>query len=112
MVYFVLPAAYSTYQHGRLSGYSVIDRVLLDVFRPASNVTFFISIIVKAPVIQILSMLLAFAIIALDYPLPLLKNTSIHRSLAVRVVLLLFQAFLAIMFYQVRRLHTLYYYAF
>ncbi|THH02103.1 hypothetical protein EW026_g723 [Hermanssonia centrifuga] len=68
--------------------------------QPASNVTFFISIIVKAPVIQILSMLLAFAIIALDYPLPLLKNTSIHRSLAVRVVLLLFQAFLAIMFYQ------------
>lgn len=63
--------------------------------------SFFISIIVKAPVVQILSMLLAFGIIALDYPAPFLKGTSLHRSFAVKVVLLFAQAFLAILYYQV-----------
>ena len=71
-------------------------------FRPSPNASFFITIMVKAPVIQILSMLMAFAIVALEYPAPFLKGTSLHRSLAVRVVVLLAQAFLAIMYYQVR----------
>ncbi|KAH9957949.1 ATP adenylyltransferase-domain-containing protein [Russula dissimulans] len=69
--------------------------------QPAKQDTFFIDIMVKFPVIQILSILLGLVILAVEYPAPFMKNTSAHRSLVVRVVLLLFQAFLAIMFYQV-----------
>jgi hypothetical protein len=68
--------------------------------QPASNIAFFITIIVKAPVVQILSMLLALGHIALDYPVPFLKGTMIYRSLVIRVVLLLTQASLAILYYQ------------
>jgi len=68
--------------------------------QPAASDSFFISIIVKAPVIQILSMLLAISLIVLDYPLPYLKNTAIHRSFVVRIVLLLLQTFLSILYYQ------------
>ncbi|KAI9061785.1 hypothetical protein FKP32DRAFT_1528812, partial [Trametes sanguinea] len=48
--------------------------------QPAASDTLFVDIIVKAPVIQILSMLLGFVYLALDYPAPFLKNTAIHRS--------------------------------
>jgi hypothetical protein len=41
--------------------------------------------------------------IALEFPLPQLKGTFIHRSIVSRVVLLVMQAFSAIMFYQVSR---------
>ncbi|GJE92277.1 hypothetical protein PsYK624_084310 [Phanerochaete sordida] len=68
--------------------------------QPANNVMIFIDIIVKAPIVQLLSMILGFAILALEYPLPYLKGTSVHRSLVVRVVALLLQAFLAILYYQ------------
>lgn len=70
--------------------------------RPADNVAVFIDIIVKAPIVQILSMLLGFGILALEYPAPFLKGTSLHRSLVVRIVVLMLQAFLAILYYQVR----------
>ena len=79
----------------------LIQRYLTIAFRPANNVAFFIDIIVKAPVVQILSAILAFTIIALEYPAPFLKGTSLHRSLAIRVVLLFAQAFLSILYYQV-----------
>lgn len=70
--------------------------------RPANNVAIFITIIVKAPIMQIFSMLLAFGILALEYPAPFLKGTGMHRSFVLRVVLLLQQAIMAIMYYQVR----------
>ncbi|KAF5380466.1 hypothetical protein D9615_004623 [Tricholomella constricta] len=60
----------------------------------------FISIIVKVPVVQILTMLLGMFIIALEFPLPQLKSLAIHRSIVLRIVLLLFQTFLTILFYQ------------
>ena len=62
----------------------------------------FITIIVKFPVVQIISMLIGLFMVALDYPMPFLKNTAIHRSLIVRVVGLILQAFFAVIFYQVR----------
>jgi len=68
--------------------------------QPANNVAIFIDIIVKAPIVQILSMILAFAIVALEYPAPFMKGTALHRSLVVRIVALLLQAFLAILYYQ------------
>ncbi|KAI8993866.1 hypothetical protein BD414DRAFT_411933 [Trametes punicea] len=68
--------------------------------QPANSDSFFVAIIVKAPVVQILSMILGFVYLALDYPAPFVKNTAIHRSFPIRIVLLLLQAFLAILFYQ------------
>ncbi|KIP10934.1 hypothetical protein PHLGIDRAFT_28234 [Phlebiopsis gigantea 11061_1 CR5-6] len=68
--------------------------------QPADNVAVFIDIIVKAPIVQILSMILGFGILALEYPAPFLKGTSLYRSLVMRIVVLLLQAFLAILYYQ------------
>lgn len=68
--------------------------------QPSRNAAVFISLIVKAPVIQILAMLLAFFILALEWPLPLMKKLPIYRNLIVRIVLLLFQVFLTVLFYQ------------
>jgi len=76
---------------------------LSDIYsRPAPSDAVFVSIIVKLPVIQSLTILLAFFIIALEFPLHQLKSLVIHRSIILRIVLLLFQAFLTILFYQVR----------
>ncbi|KAG6903057.1 hypothetical protein C0995_006244 [Termitomyces sp. Mi166 len=68
--------------------------------QPGPNAAIFITIIVKAPIIQILSMVLGMFIVALEFPLPPLKKFAIHRSIVLRIVLLSFQAFLAILFYQ------------
>ncbi|KZT29031.1 hypothetical protein NEOLEDRAFT_1160702 [Neolentinus lepideus HHB14362 ss-1] len=68
--------------------------------QPSRANAIFITLIVKAPIIQILSMILAFVILAIEFPLPQLKGSSIHRSFIVRVPLLLLQAFLTVLFYQ------------
>jgi hypothetical protein len=75
---------------------------LIWVPRPAKQDAFFIDIIVKAPVIPIFSIILGLVIIALEYPAPFMKGNAAHRSLIARVVLLFFQTFFAILFYQVR----------
>ena len=69
--------------------------------RPSPSAAVFITLIVKAPVIQIFTMLSGLFMIALEFPLPKLKAFAIHRSLVLRIVLLLLQVFLAILFYQV-----------
>jgi hypothetical protein len=68
--------------------------------QPSPKVQIFITLIVKFPVVQSVTILLAFMMIALEYPLPILKGSAIHRSLLLRVVLLTFQSFLAVLFYQ------------
>jgi vacuolar-type H+-ATPase subunit I/STV1 len=60
----------------------------------------FVTLIVKIPLIQVAAMLLGFTLLALEWPLPLLKSTSIYRSFVARIVLLLFQTFLGVLFYQ------------
>lgn len=70
--------------------------------RPANQDAFFIDIMVKTPVIQTTSILIGLVILALEYPAPFMKGTAMHRNLITRVVLLVFQIFFAIMFYQVR----------
>lgn len=75
---------------------------LLRFSRPANQDAFFIAITVKAPVLPIFSIILGLFILALEYPAPFLKGTSVHRNLITRVILLLFQVFFAILFYQVR----------
>jgi len=68
--------------------------------QPSPKLSFFITIIVKVPVVQILTMILGFTMIALEYPLPRLRGTALQRSMPMKTVLLFFQAFLAVLFYQ------------
>ncbi|KAL0956340.1 hypothetical protein HGRIS_002490 [Hohenbuehelia grisea] len=68
--------------------------------QPGPNSAIFIMLIVKAPVIQILSMILGLFLLALEFPLPPLKGLALHRSIVLRIVLLLFQVFLNILYYQ------------
>lgn len=69
--------------------------------RPSPRARVFIAIIVKVPFIQIMSMIVGLLILALEWPLPPLKGTQLHRSIPLRVVLLSFQSSLALLFYQV-----------
>jgi len=68
--------------------------------QPAPSAAIFVTLIVKAPIIQVIAMLLGFFVLALEFPVPQLKPLSIHRSIVLRIVLLLFQTFLTILFYQ------------
>ncbi|KAF9070099.1 hypothetical protein BDP27DRAFT_1420318 [Rhodocollybia butyracea] len=94
---------------GRFLG-ALFPQVLLDFvggivrnpggIQPAPGVAVFITLIVKAPIIQILVMILGLTMIALEFSLPQVKGLAIYRSFVVRIVLLFFQAFLCILFYQ------------
>ncbi|TEB30342.1 hypothetical protein FA13DRAFT_1733650 [Coprinellus micaceus] len=66
---------------------------------PASAAPF-IAIIVKVPVVQIASMILGMIMLVVEYPLPQIKEFAIYRSLAMRVVFLLIQVILNILYYQ------------
>lgn len=69
--------------------------------RPSNANAFFVTIVVKAPVVQLISILMGIGMVALEFPAPQLKGTSIQRNFTVKIVLLLMQAFFAILFYQV-----------
>jgi len=64
------------------------------------SAAFFVTVIIKAPIIQIISVVLAGFIIALEFPAPFLKGTRLHRNIVIRIPLLLVQTFLAVLFYQ------------
>lgn len=68
--------------------------------QPSPRARVFIAIIVKVPFIQIMTMIVGLLILALEWPLPPLKGTRLHRSIPLRVVLLSFQSSLALLFYQ------------
>ncbi|EJD03113.1 uncharacterized protein FOMMEDRAFT_140848 [Fomitiporia mediterranea MF3/22] len=61
---------------------------------------FFVAIIIHAPVLQVLSVIFGATLIALEWPLPFLKNLTIYRSLVLRPVLLLALSLFTIFFYQ------------
>jgi hypothetical protein len=68
--------------------------------QPSPNAAIFITLIVKIPVIQMFTIALAATILCIELPLPPIKKLSLYRSLVVRIVLLIFQASLTILFYQ------------
>jgi len=68
--------------------------------QPAPGAAIFITLIVKFPIIPIINALIALFLLSIENPLPLLKSTSIQRSLVLKVVMLVFQAFFSILFYQ------------
>ncbi|KAG1746135.1 ATP adenylyltransferase-domain-containing protein [Suillus lakei] len=68
--------------------------------QPSPKVAVFITVIVKFPVLQAITMALGLIMVTLEYPAPILKGTAIHRSFGLRVVLLTIQASVAVFFYQ------------
>ncbi|KAJ3489038.1 hypothetical protein NLI96_g2403 [Meripilus lineatus] len=68
--------------------------------QPSPKVAFLITLIVKAPIIQIFSMFIGIGIVAIEYPLPFFKDTSVARSFAFKAIMLIVQAVFAIMYYQ------------
>jgi hypothetical protein len=71
----------------------------LDV-RPANSDKIFITLIVDIPIIPIFAMVFGFLNLLMELPYSPLRSMSIFRSFAVRIVFLLIQAILAILFYQ------------
>jgi len=67
---------------------------------PGPNAAVFEAIIVQAPIVQIVAIILGLFTTALEWPLPLLKGSSLHRALSARIPLLLFNAFVAVLYYQ------------
>ncbi|KAF8635237.1 hypothetical protein AX17_004010 [Amanita inopinata Kibby_2008] len=68
--------------------------------QPSPKSALFITLIVKFPAVQSVAIIVGALLTGLEYPLPQLKSTAIYRSLVLRVVLLLFQAFFTALFYQ------------
>jgi hypothetical protein len=66
---------------------------------PAPGDAFFVNVIVKAPVIQILAIVFGVTHLSIEL-LPPVQKTSIYRSFPLKVVTLLIQTFLACLFYQ------------
>jgi len=68
--------------------------------QPSPNAAIFITIIVDFPIIQSLAMVIGLFMIALEFPLPALKGTAIHRSIVLRIVMLLMQTAVSLLYYQ------------
>jgi hypothetical protein len=66
---------------------------------PAPQDAFFVNVIVKAPVVQILAIIFGVTHLAIEL-LPFVQKMSIYRSFPLKVVTLLLQTFLACLFYQ------------
>lgn len=95
VAFYVTLVAYSE------SNYIFLCFCVNPITRPTPNSAIFITLIVKFPVIQSSAMILGLFLIALEFPLSQLKPWAIYRSLVVRIVLLLFQVFFGILYYQV-----------
>lgn len=68
--------------------------------QPPASAMPFQSIIVNVPVVQILTMLISAVMLVLELPPPGFKNIGIQRTWVPRIMLLLIQAFLTVLFYQ------------
>jgi len=68
--------------------------------QPSPGAAVFITLIVKVPVIQMFTIAIALFLLAVEFPLPQLKSLAICRSFAFKIVLLLFQSFLTMLYYQ------------
>jgi len=68
--------------------------------QPADNVAFFITIIVKTPLVQISAMLHGMVILAIELGPPPIKRLAISRNLVLRMVLLIFLTLNNSIYYQ------------
>lgn len=79
----------------------ILTRITSHANRAPKSAAIFITLIVKAPIVQVIVMVTGLTLLALEWPLPIVKKMSIHRALVLRPILLLIQTFFAILFYQV-----------
>lgn len=68
--------------------------------QPNPRISIFITLIVRVPVIQTLTIAFGLAIIALEWPLVSVKWIPFHRVVAVKMLLLVIQAALSALLYQ------------
>lgn len=59
-----------------------------------------VAVIVKLPIVPIFAMIVGSILLIFEYPLPLVRSMSLHRNLVFRVMLLVVQFVLTILFYQ------------
>jgi hypothetical protein len=69
-------------------------------YQTAPGATVFTTMIIKVPVVQLFSMVLGVLLLAIEYPIPPLKNLSIRRSFVFKIVMLLFLTFFTCLYYQ------------
>ncbi|KAK1923476.1 hypothetical protein DB88DRAFT_491375 [Papiliotrema laurentii] len=67
---------------------------------PGTNTKGFVLIVVKIPLLQIFTLLIALLTILLELPVPLYENSALHRDIAVRLALYFAAAFVGVMVYQ------------
>ncbi|KZV82970.1 hypothetical protein EXIGLDRAFT_569608, partial [Exidia glandulosa HHB12029] len=68
--------------------------------QPSAAIIPLTNVIVKVPIIQIITLIIALSMLALELPAPGLKNFSIQRTWVPRIVFLLIQATMAALYYQ------------
>ncbi|KAG6335577.1 hypothetical protein ID866_3517 [Astraeus odoratus] len=68
--------------------------------QPSPRVRIFVFLVVKTPLVQIMAMIIASFVLALEWPVPHVQGTALHRSITLRIIMLLQQAFLSSLFYQ------------
>ncbi|ODO03576.1 hypothetical protein L198_02424 [Cryptococcus wingfieldii CBS 7118] len=67
---------------------------------PGKNTEPLVNLVVNIPLLQSFSLVLGIFALVLEYPLPLIEGTAIHRSFILRAVLYFLTGFVGIMVYQ------------
>ncbi|WVQ77527.1 hypothetical protein IAR50_007213 [Cryptococcus sp. DSM 104548] len=67
---------------------------------PGKNTEPLVNLVVNIPLLQSFSLVLGVLALALEYPLPFIQGTAIHRSFVFRAVLYFLTGFVGIMIYQ------------
>jgi len=68
--------------------------------QPTAAALPFVAVIVRIPIIQIVTLVVSFALLAMEMPLPLFKGTAVHRSWMPRILGFLILATLTSLYYQ------------
>ncbi|RXK39704.1 hypothetical protein M231_03059 [Tremella mesenterica] len=67
---------------------------------PGNNTKPLVDIVVNIPLLQIFTLLFSLFALMLEWPLPMIKGTGLHRSFLARVVVYFLAGFVGIMVYQ------------
>ncbi|TYJ53207.1 hypothetical protein B9479_006185 [Cryptococcus floricola] len=67
---------------------------------PGKNTEPLVNLVVNIPLLQSFSLVLGIFALVLEYPLPFIEGTAIHRSFILRAVLYFLTGFVGIMVYQ------------
>jgi hypothetical protein len=79
-------------------GYDTSGKVPIPIPNPRYDPI--LEVIVTIPIVQIVALVMGIFTLAFEYPAPFLKGTVLERNFTFKSVYLLFQATVAILFYQ------------